>query len=89
MDILTATRIQSHCHAQPADGWMPAHKQIGTMEPGSETPHRGMFDLLLLCLQLVISEWGVGGGTQDGQGIAPDVEFVAGRPFFGLWYPYR
>lgn len=42
-----------------------------------------------MSLQLVISEWGVGGGTQDGNGIAPDVEFVAGRPFFGLWYPYR
>lgn len=45
--------------------------------------------LLLTLLQLVISEWGVGGGTQDGNGIAPDLDFVAGRPFFGLWYPYR
>jgi hypothetical protein len=40
-------------------------------------------------VQLVISEWGIGGGTQDGQGIAPDVTFAAGHPFFGLWYPYR
>lgn len=39
-------------------------------------------------MQLVISEWGIGGGTQDGNGIAPDVTFLAGRPFFGLWYPY-
>lgn len=38
--------------------------------------------------KLVISEWGIGGGTQDGQGIAPDVTFAAGHPFFGLWYPY-
>lgn len=39
-------------------------------------------------VQLVISEWGIGGGTQDGNGIAPDVTFAAGHPFFGLWFPY-
>lgn len=39
-------------------------------------------------MQLVISEWGVGGGTQDGNSIAPDVTYVSGFPFFGLWYPY-
>ncbi|KAF8071022.1 hypothetical protein HT031_001104 [Scenedesmus sp. PABB004] len=38
--------------------------------------------------KLVISEWGLGGGTQDGNAIAPTVEDVAGHPFFGLWYPY-
>lgn len=43
---------------------------------------------LATALQLVISEWGIGGGTQDGNGVAPDVTFAAGHPFFGLWYPY-
>lgn len=43
---------------------------------------------LAIALQLVISEWGIGGGTQDGNGVAPDVTFAAGHPFFGLWYPY-
>lgn len=43
---------------------------------------------LLSPLQLVISEWGLGGGTQDGRGVAPTVADVAGHPFFGLWYPY-
>jgi hypothetical protein len=38
--------------------------------------------------QLVISEWGLGGGTQDGNGIAASLTDVAGHPFFGLWYPY-
>jgi hypothetical protein len=37
---------------------------------------------------LVISEWGLGGGTQDGNGIAGSLADVAGHPFFGLWYPY-
>jgi hypothetical protein len=35
--------------------------------------------------QLVISEWGIGGGTQDGSSIAKTLEDVAGYPFFGLW----
>ncbi|KAI8466695.1 MAG: hypothetical protein J3K34DRAFT_432891 [Monoraphidium minutum] len=38
--------------------------------------------------KLVISEWGVGGGTEDGKSIAATVKDVAGYPFFGLWYPY-
>ncbi|KIZ00733.1 hypothetical protein MNEG_7227 [Monoraphidium neglectum] len=38
--------------------------------------------------KLVISEWGVGGGTQDGGSIAKSTKDVAGYPFFGLWYPY-
>ncbi|KAI8466523.1 MAG: hypothetical protein J3K34DRAFT_433415 [Monoraphidium minutum] len=38
--------------------------------------------------KLVISEWGVGGGTQDGNSIAASLNDVAGLPFFGLWYPY-
>ncbi|GBG00356.1 hypothetical protein Rsub_13088 [Raphidocelis subcapitata] len=38
--------------------------------------------------KLVISEWGVGGGTQDGFAVAPSVNYVAQYPFFGLWYPY-
>jgi hypothetical protein len=38
--------------------------------------------------QLVISEWGIGGGTPEGKKIAPDLEYVAANPFFGLWYPY-
>lgn len=39
-------------------------------------------------VQLVISEWGLGGGTQDGSAIAATLQDVAGHPFFGLWYPY-
>jgi hypothetical protein len=38
--------------------------------------------------KLVISEWGVGGGTPDGKKVAPDLNYVASNPFFGLWYPY-
>jgi len=45
-------------------------------------------ELLASGKKLVISEWGVGGGTQDGKGIAETVDDVAGQPFFGLWYPY-
>jgi hypothetical protein len=28
--------------------------------------------------QLVISEWGIGGGTQDGNSVAPNLDYVAG-----------
>jgi len=38
--------------------------------------------------RLVISEWGIGGGTMDGSKIAANLADVAGYPFFGLWYPY-
>lgn len=44
----------------------------------------------LFCLvQLVISEWGLGGGTQDGKAIAANLTMLASHPFFGLWYPYE
>jgi len=38
--------------------------------------------------KLVISEWGVGGGTPEGKKIAANVTDVAAQPFFGTWYPY-
>eukprot|EP00775_Hariotina_reticulata_P001231 gene1231-1570_t len=38
--------------------------------------------------KLVISEWGLGGGAQDGNSVAASLTDVAGHPFFGLWYPY-
>lgn len=38
--------------------------------------------------KLVISEWGVGGGTPEGKLIAANVTDVAAQPFFGTWYPY-
>jgi hypothetical protein len=38
--------------------------------------------------QLVISEWGVGGGTPEGKEIAGNLTYVAANPFFGTWYPY-
>eukprot|EP00879_Flechtneria_rotunda_P029190 GHRR01031470.1.p1 GENE.GHRR01031470.1~~GHRR01031470.1.p1 ORF type:complete len:383 (+),score=118.71 GHRR01031470.1:889-2037(+) len=38
--------------------------------------------------KLVISEWGLGGGDEDGNSIAKNLQDVAGHPFFGLWYPY-
>uniref|UniRef100_A0A383VIG4 Glycoside hydrolase family 5 domain-containing protein n=1 Tax=Tetradesmus obliquus TaxID=3088 RepID=A0A383VIG4_TETOB len=45
-------------------------------------------DLVRSGKKLVISEWGLGGGTQDGNGVAASLADVAGHPFFGLWYPY-
>jgi hypothetical protein len=39
--------------------------------------------------KLVISEWGVGGGVEQGDKIATSLERVAKQPFFGLWYPYQ
>eukprot|EP00878_Enallax_costatus_P001421 GHUV01001571.1.p1 GENE.GHUV01001571.1~~GHUV01001571.1.p1 ORF type:complete len:424 (+),score=133.23 GHUV01001571.1:197-1468(+) len=45
-------------------------------------------DLIKRGKKLVISEWGLGGGTQDGSAIAANLSDVAGHPFFGLWYPY-
>lgn len=39
--------------------------------------------------KLVISEWGVGGGVEEGDEIAPTLSDVARTPFFGLWYPYK
>lgn len=39
--------------------------------------------------RLVISEWGIGGGVEEGDKIASSLEKVARNPFFGLWYPYK
>lgn len=47
------------------------------------------------CMQVVISEWGVGGGARTfstdsvgGKLTSASVSEVAKFPFFGLWYPY-
>jgi hypothetical protein len=40
-------------------------------------------------MELVISEWGFGGGYLDGNSISPDAEYLVNHPFYGMWGTYN
>jgi hypothetical protein len=39
-------------------------------------------------MELVISEWGFGGGNVGGASVSPDPLYLVEHPFFGIWGKY-
>lgn len=40
-------------------------------------------------MELIISEWGFGGGYLDGTSISPDAQYLVDHPFYGIWGTYN
>jgi hypothetical protein len=75
-------RPHTPTHPPPPHTPPPTHPPTPPRRP----PQVSMADLVTKKgMELIISEWGFGGGNVDGVTVSPDVEYLVLHPFFGFW----